>query len=170
MSLWDQARPAMQVDGIKHVCAYNDSKLHEKKVKEAWAQYGIKLHPAAGKNSWDRDVGGFPVDWPLFITLDKTVHHKWKYTRNGGLYAIWNAREPTRKTTGGFYNNVINLWTSIPQNGYHNASKDSGNYTRHVVKRKEKFEQEFSNYTYNQVLVELVQKYESAERCKLSAK
>ena len=113
--------PAMKADGIKYAYADNDSKLHQKQVKDAWAQYGIALHPAAGKNSWDREDGGFPVDWPKSMPLDKSIHHKWKNVKNGGLYYLWNLQKPSRKCAGGFYNDVVDSWVGIPQEVYQNA-------------------------------------------------
>ena len=35
--------PAMQADGVKHVYADNDPKLHQQQVKEAWEKFGINL-------------------------------------------------------------------------------------------------------------------------------
>ena len=122
--------PAMKADGVKYIYCDNDSKLHQKQVKEAWAEFGISLHPAAGKNSWDREVGGFPVDWPKFMPLDRSIHHKWKNVKNGGLYYLWNRRKRSRKTTGGFYNDVVQSWTSIPQEVYQNAIEG----TRKLIK------------------------------------
>jgi len=81
----------------------------------------VKLHPAGGKSSWDRAEDGFPVDYPKFMPLDRTVHHKWKNSKKGGLYYLWNLRKPSRRTTGGFYNDVVKSWTSIPQAVYQNA-------------------------------------------------
>ena len=41
--------PEMQRFGIKWVYADNDNKLHQKQVIDTWAEYGIKVHPGAGK-------------------------------------------------------------------------------------------------------------------------
>ena len=41
--------PAMKEDGIKCVFADNDCKLHQKQVKDAWAELGIKLYPGSGQ-------------------------------------------------------------------------------------------------------------------------
>ena len=113
--------PQMQELGVQIVYADNDSKLHQKQVKAAWKEYGIDLHPAAGKTSWDRAVGGFPVDFPKFQPLDRTIHHKWKNSKHGGLYYLWNLRKPSRKTPDGFINDVIDSWESIPQETFQNA-------------------------------------------------
>lgn len=49
--------PAMEAAGIEWVYADNDMKLHQKQVVEAWAEYGIKVHPGAGKRCWDKKRG-----------------------------------------------------------------------------------------------------------------
>ena len=69
----------------------------------------------------DREKGGFPVDYPELMPLDRTIHHKWKNSKKGGLYALWNARKRSRRTTGGFMNDVKRSWDSILQSVYQNA-------------------------------------------------
>ena len=75
----------------------NDSKLHQKQVQETWKRWGIKLIPGAGRRCHDRKKGGFPVDYPELMPLDRTIHHLWKNAKHGGLYALWNSRKPSRK-------------------------------------------------------------------------
>ena len=113
--------PDMQRFGIKWVYADNDNKLHQKQVIDAWAEYGIEVHPGAGKRCWDRRKGGFPVDYPELMPLDRSIHHRWKNAKNGGLYSLWNARKRHRRTTGGFINDIESSWASIPQSVYQNA-------------------------------------------------
>ena len=113
--------PAMQPHGIKWVYADNDCKLHQKQVIEAWAEYGIRVHTGAGKRCWDRQKGGFPVDFPELMPLDRSIHHKWKNSKRGGLYAIWNARKPSRRSTEGFMNDIHKSWASINQKVYQKA-------------------------------------------------
>ena len=100
--------PEMQRFGIKWVYADNDNKLHQKQVIDAWA----------GKRCWDRRKGGFPVDYPELMPLDRSIHHRWKNAKNGGLYSLWNARKRLRRTTGGFINDIESSWASIPQSVY----------------------------------------------------
>ena len=107
--------PLMKTAGVKWIFADNDSKLHQKQVIEAWAFFGIKLWPGAGKRCWDRKVGGFPVDYPELMPLDRTIHHRWKNAKQGGLYALWNSRRKSRRNVGGFFNDIANSWESIPQ-------------------------------------------------------
>ena len=64
--------------GIKLVFTDNDCKLHQKHVKDAWAEFVIKLYPGSGQRCWDRMEGGFPVDFPILMPLDRTIHHRWK--------------------------------------------------------------------------------------------
>ena len=71
----------MEAVGVKWVYADNDSKLHQRQVVEAWAEYGIRVHPGAGKRCWDREKGGFPVDYPELMPLDRTIHHKCQNSR-----------------------------------------------------------------------------------------
>ena len=113
--------PAMQAFGVKWVYADNDNKLHQQQVIDAWLEYGIKVHPGAGKRCWDRCAGGFPVDYPELMPLDRSIHHRWKNAKNGGLYSLWNSHKPTRKTAGGFINDIKKSWSSIPQSVYQNA-------------------------------------------------
>jgi len=113
--------PAMQEDGIKWVFADNDCKLHQKQVKDAWAKFGIKLYPGAGQRCWDKVEGSFPVDFPILMPLDRTIHHRWKNSKNGDLYSKFNARKSERKTTGGFINDTYNTWEDIPQETFQNS-------------------------------------------------
>ena len=108
------------LDGIKGVFADNDCKLHQKQVKDAWAEFGIKLYPGSGQRCWDRMEGGFPVDFPILMPLDRTIHHRWKNSKKGGLYSKFNARKSERKTTGGFINDTYNTWEDIPQETFQN--------------------------------------------------
>ena len=55
------------------------------------------------------------------MPLDKSIHHKWKNGKNGGLYYLWNSQKPSRKCAGGFYNDVVDSWVGIPQEVYQNA-------------------------------------------------
>ena len=62
-----------------------------------------------------------PVDFPVLMPLDQTIHNTWKNSKPNGLYARWNARRQDRKTTGGFYNDVKNSWDDIPQQFFQNV-------------------------------------------------
>ena len=123
--------PAMQAFGVKWVYADNDNKLHQQQVIDAWLEYGIKVHPGAGKRYWDRCEGGFPVDYPELMPLDRSIHHRWKNAKNGGLYSLWNRRKRLRKTAGGFINDVNASWASIPQSVYQNAIEG----TRKIIQK-----------------------------------
>ena len=111
----------MKAAGVKYIIVDYDSKLHQKQVQEAWKRWGIKLIPGAGKRCHDRKKGRFPVDYPELMPLDRTIHHRWKNEKHGGLCALWNSRKPSRKNVGGFFNDIISSWESIPQSIYENA-------------------------------------------------
>jgi len=54
---------------------------------EACAEYGIKVDPGVGKRCWDRHEGGFLVDFPKFISLDRTIWNRWEFKKQR---FIWN--------------------------------------------------------------------------------
>ena len=85
--------PQMRAAGVKWIFTDNDSKLHQQQVSDAWAQFGIRLWPGACKRCWDRRRGGFPVYYPEFMPLDRTIHNRWKNGKNGGLYSLWKSRK-----------------------------------------------------------------------------
>ena len=87
----------------------------------AWAEFGIKLYPGSGQRCWDRMEGDFPVDFPILMPLDRTIHHRWKNSKKGGLYSKFNARKSEGKTTGGFINDTYNTWEDIPQETFQNS-------------------------------------------------
>ena len=78
-----------------------------------------------------RQEGGFPVDYPELMPLDRSIHHRWKNAKNGGLYSLWNRRKRLRKTAGGFINDVNASWASIPQSVYQNAIEG----TRKIIQK-----------------------------------
>ena len=80
----------------------------------------IEFWPAGGKSGWDRAIGGYPVDRPDLNPLDQSIHASWK-TRCGGIYDRWRSRKESRRTSGGFYNEVTNSWSDMPQHLIHNA-------------------------------------------------
>ena len=52
------------------------------------------------------DEGGFPVNSPDCMVLDQSVNNTWKNLKYGGLNERFQARRPSRRTNGGFINNV----------------------------------------------------------------
>ena len=86
-------------------------------VVKAWSKFGIKVWPGAGvvkdrktiSNFTDLDVddqGGFPVNSPDCMVLDQSINNTWKNLKYGGLNAKFQRRKPSRKTNGGFVNDV----------------------------------------------------------------
>ena len=47
--------------------------------------------------------GEFPVDKPIFMPQDLSVHHCWKNLPER-FYDIWNDRKKSRRTPDGFFN------------------------------------------------------------------
>ena len=60
------------------------------------------------------------MDRPDLNPLDQSIHASWK-TRREGLYDRWRSRKESRRTSGGFYNEVTNSWSDMPQHLIHNA-------------------------------------------------
>ena len=50
----------------------------------------------------NKDISkGFPIDTPIFSTLDHSIHRSWK-NLEGGFYDMWNSLRSDRKTNGAF--------------------------------------------------------------------
>ena len=101
-------------------------------VVKAWAKPGIKVWPGAGvvkdrktiSNFTDLDVddqGGFPVNSPDCMVLDQSISNTWKNLKYGGLNAKFQRRKPSRKTNGGFVNDVYSSWEELKTENIRNA-------------------------------------------------
>ena len=102
--------------GVETVIVDNDRKAHTKMVRDAWAKFGIKVWPGAGKvgdrtliveftGEKEEKLGGFPVNSPDCMVNDQSVNNTWK-NLIGGLYDKFNKRKPSRRTNGGFINGI----------------------------------------------------------------
>ena len=117
--------------GVKIVIVDNDKKAHTKTIREAWAKFGIKVWPGAGVVG-DRklipeftgkaleDKGGFPVNSPDCMVLDQSVNNTWK-NNPGRLYDTHRSRKPSRRTMGGFINDLKSTWSELSQEKIQNA-------------------------------------------------
>ena len=52
------------------------------------------------------DQGGLPVNSPNCMVLDQSVNHTWKNLKSG-LDEKFQKRKPSRRTNGGFVNDVL---------------------------------------------------------------
>ena len=67
------------------------------------------------------DEGGFPVNTPEYkVKLDQSVNHTWKNLK-GGLNAKFQKRKPSRRTNGGFVNDVLSSWEEMKIENIRNA-------------------------------------------------
>ena len=117
--------------GVETVIVDNDRKAHTKTVRDAWGKFGLKVWPGAGIVG-DRkciseftgkdaaDLGGFPVNSPDCMPNDQSVNNTWK-NLTGGLYDTFNKRKPSRKTTGGFINDITSSFEALSQEKIRNA-------------------------------------------------
>ena len=92
-------------------------------VKAAWRKFGIEVRPGAGKVN-DRaviveftdlelkDEGGFPVNSHDCHVLDQSVNNIWKNLK-GGLNVKFQKWKPSRRTNGGFVNDVLSGWNEM---------------------------------------------------------
>ena len=109
--------------GVETVVVDNDKKAHSKMVRDAWAKFDIKVWPGTGCVS-DRTLiseftgedaeklGGFPVNSSDCMDNDQSVNNSWKNLL-GGLYNTFNKRKPSRKTNGGFINEIKKSFTNL---------------------------------------------------------
>ena len=73
------------------------------------------------RNCYDKDADKrYPVETPLFMPLDQFIHHSWKNLK-GGLYDTWGNRAPSKKTLGGFVNEVYKSGEQMPIKYIRNA-------------------------------------------------
>ena len=66
------------------------------------------------------DQGGFPVNSPDCQVLDQSVNHTWKNLK-GGLNDKFQKRKPSRRTNGGFVNDVLSSWEDMKIEHIRNA-------------------------------------------------
>ena len=94
----------------------NDRKAHTKMVRDAWGKFGIKVWPDAGEvgdrsliaeftGEEEEKLGGFPVNSSDCMVNDQSVNNTWKNLILG-LYDKFNKRKPSRRTNGGFINDI----------------------------------------------------------------
>ena len=67
------------------------------------------------------DLGGFPVNSPDCMVLDQSVNNTWKNLKYGGLNEKFQARKPSRRTNGGFINDVYASWNKMKIEHIRNA-------------------------------------------------
>ena len=121
----------LQESGVTTVIVDNDRKAHSKMVRDAWAKFGIKVWPGAGivgdrtlisqfTGEDEEKFGGFPVNSPDCMVNDQSVNNTWK-NLIGGLYDTFNKRKPSRKTNGGFINDINSSFENLSQEKIQNA-------------------------------------------------
>ena len=68
------------------------------------------------------DQGGFPVNSADCMVLDQSINNTWKNLKYGGLNAkLFQRRKPSRKTNGGFVNDVYSSWEEMKTEHIRNA-------------------------------------------------
>ena len=54
------------------------------------------------------------------MIMDRSVNNTWKNT-DGGLYSTYRKRKPSRRTIGGFVNDIKSTWEGLDQQAIQNA-------------------------------------------------
>ncbi len=57
---------------------------------------------------------------PDCMVLDQNVNNTWE-NNPGGLYSTYRERKPSRKTNGGFINDMEKTWENLSQDAIRNA-------------------------------------------------
>ena len=115
----------MAAAGVKEMILDNDRKAHSKVVVEAWKKPGIDVWPGGGTVGDRTEIskftgepqekqGGFPVNSPDCMPWDYTLNNSYKNIKDG-LYAKFNKRKPSRKTMGGFFNDLKSSFDELDQ-------------------------------------------------------
>ena len=121
--------PIFQAAGCKIIFGDNDKKLHSV-VTELFCEsiFELSVSKMLGQSSAlvadrknivekiDLDLdycGGFPVNSPDCMVLDQSVDNTWKNLEYGGFNKKFQARKPSRRTNGGFINNVHSSWNEM---------------------------------------------------------
>ena len=68
----------------------------------------------------EKDLGGFPVNSPDCMVLDQSVNNTWKNVK-GGWNEKFQKRKPSRRTNGGFVNDVLSSWREMKIEHIRNA-------------------------------------------------
>ena len=81
------------------------------------------------------DQGGFPVNSPDCQVLDQSVNHTWKNLK-GGLNEKYQKRKPSRRTNGGFVNDVLSSWEEMKIKHIRNAIDTQKKVMLEIIEKK----------------------------------
>ena len=81
------------------------------------------------------DEGGFPVNSPDCQVLDQSVNNTWKNLK-GGLNDKFQKRKPSRRTNGGFVNDVLSSWEEMKIEHIRNAIDTQKEVMLQIIEKK----------------------------------
>ena len=136
--------PILQEKGVKHLIVDNDAKLHSKMAHDAWLEYGIEVYPSGGKNAWDSQEGGFPVNCPDCMPNDQQLHNEFK-NHEGMFFDMWNSTKPSRRKNGRFMNLIQKTMEKLPQSSVRRAIDTQRSVCLEILKNGGKA----TKYMYN---------------------
>ena len=82
------------------------------------------------------DLDGFPVNSPDCMVLDQSVDNTWKNLKYGGLNEKFQARKPSRRTNGGFINDVYASWNEMKNEHIRNAIDVQGKVMPEIIEKQ----------------------------------
>ena len=84
----------------------------------------------------EEDLGGFPVNSPDCMVLDQSINDTWIGLKYGGLNEKFQKRKPSRRTNGGFINDVHSSWSEMKIDHIRNAIDAQRNVMLQIIERK----------------------------------
>ena len=84
----------------------------------------------------EEDLGGFPVNSPDCMVLDQSINNTWKNLKYGGLNEKFQKRKPSRRTNGGFINDVHSSWSEMKIDHIQNAIDAQRNVMFQIIEKK----------------------------------
>ena len=84
----------------------------------------------------EEDLGGFPVNSSDCMVLDQSINNTWKNLKYGGLNEKFQKRKPSRRTNGGFINDVHSSWSEMKIDHIRNAIDAQRNVMLQIIEKK----------------------------------
>ena len=81
-------------------------------------------------------MGAFPVDSPDCMVLDQSINNTWKNLKYGDLNEKFPKRKPSRRTSGGFINDVHSSWDEMKIDHIRNAIDARRNVMLQIIEKK----------------------------------
>ena len=84
----------------------------------------------------EEDLEGFLFSSPDCMVLDQSINNTWKNLKYGGLNGNFQKRKPSRRTNGGFINDVHSSWSEMKIDHIRNAIDAQRNVMLQIIEKK----------------------------------